>query len=101
MLKIMCHRACAALALATAPLFAASAGQSTASQISAAQEPAVKLERFEVRTDRAEDDAYRVSRSATATKTETILLDIPEAITVVKRQQLDDQQMSSLGDVIR
>ncbi len=37
----------------------------------------------------------------TATKTDTPLIDIPQSITVVTREQLDDQSHRSLGDVLR
>jgi catecholate siderophore receptor len=37
----------------------------------------------------------------TATKTDTPLIDIPQTITVVTREQLDDQSHRSLGDVLR
>lgn len=44
---------------------------------------------------------YVAVNSVTATKTDTPLLDIPQSVTVVTRQQLDDQAAHSVGDVLR
>ncbi|HYE47412.1 MAG TPA: TonB-dependent siderophore receptor [Caulobacter sp.] len=44
---------------------------------------------------------YVAVDSVTATKTDTPLLDIPQSINVVTREQLDDQALYSLGDVLR
>lgn len=46
-------------------------------------------------------DGYVASNSVTATKTDTPLLDIPQTINVVTREQLDDQSHHSLADVLR
>lgn len=46
-------------------------------------------------------DGYVASNSVTATKTDTPLLDIPQTINVVTREQLDDQAHHSLTDVLR
>ncbi len=46
-------------------------------------------------------DGYVASNSVTATKTDTPLLDVPQTINVVTREQLDDQAHHSLGDVLR
>jgi len=43
---------------------------------------------------------YRATRSATGTKTDTALRDIPQSIQVVSRQVLDDQQVNNLGDAL-
>ncbi len=50
-------------------------------------------------TGRATD--YVASSIDTATKTDTPLVDIPQTITVITREQLDDQAHRSLGDVLR
>lgn len=39
--------------------------------------------------------------SATATKTDTPLIDVPQTINVVTREQLDDQAQHSIADVLR
>lgn len=44
---------------------------------------------------------YQVPAITTATKTATLLRDVPQSITVVTQEQIKDQQMTSIGDVIR
>jgi catecholate siderophore receptor len=46
-------------------------------------------------------DGYVASNSITATKTDTPLIDVPQTINVVTREQLEDQAHHSLGDVLR
>ncbi len=46
-------------------------------------------------------DGYLATNSVTATKTDTPLMDIPQTINVVTRDQLDDQAHHSLGDILR
>lgn len=46
-------------------------------------------------------DGYVASNSVTATKTDTALIDIPQTINIVTRQQLEDQAHHSLADVLR
>lgn len=46
-------------------------------------------------------EGYVATNSVTATKTDTPLIDIPQTINVVTREQLDDQAHHSLGDVLR
>jgi len=55
----------------------------------------------EVKIVGAADQGYAAAASATATKTDTPLLDTPQAITVVTRQLIEDQAMQSMADVIR
>ena len=45
-------------------------------------------------------DAYGVSAVNTATKTLTPLRDIPQSISVVTKEQIRDQSMSSIADVV-
>lgn len=45
--------------------------------------------------------SYRVLRTATGTRTDTPLRDIPQSISVITRDLIADQQMSSLADVVR
>lgn len=65
-----------------------------------------------VAEEAAEDDArtilvigkstgYAATDSVTATKTDTPLIDVPQTISVVTRQQLDDQAQHSIADVLR
>lgn len=60
-----------------------------------------KLDPYEVRSDRARDENYKADRTRTATKTDTPLQDVPQSISVMTQEQIQDQQMTSLGDVVR
>ncbi|WP_298746394.1 TonB-dependent siderophore receptor [uncultured Brevundimonas sp.] len=44
---------------------------------------------------------YVAVNSVTATKTDTPLLDVPQSVNVVTREQLDDQALRSLGELLR
>src|SRR5262249_16775555 len=44
---------------------------------------------------------YRTLTVSSATKTLTPLRDVPQSITVVTQEQIRDQQLMSLGDVVR
>lgn len=44
---------------------------------------------------------YVATRSTTATKTDTPLLDVPQSVSVVTREQIKDQSMRSMADVLR
>ena len=44
---------------------------------------------------------YKVPAISTATKTPTPLLDVPQSVTVVTRELIKDQMMTSMGDVMR
>ena len=46
-------------------------------------------------------DGYLATNSVTATKTDTPLIDIPQTINVVTRDQLDDQAHHSLAEILR
>jgi catecholate siderophore receptor len=46
-------------------------------------------------------EGYVATNSVTATKTDTPLIDIPQTINVVTREQLEDQAHRSLADVLR
>lgn len=46
-------------------------------------------------------DGYLAGNSVTATKTDTPLLDVPQTISVVTRERLDDQASRSIADVLR
>ena len=48
-----------------------------------------------------ESDGYLIDRSRSATKTDTALLDVPQAVSVVTRDLMQDQAMQSLMDVAR
>jgi catecholate siderophore receptor len=48
-----------------------------------------------------QSDGYLATNSVTATKTDTPLINIPQTINVVTRDQLDDQAHHSLADILR
>lgn len=49
----------------------------------------------------SEKQSYSIQRSGTATKTDTALVDVPQAVSVITRELIDDQAMRSIGDVTR
>ncbi len=46
-------------------------------------------------------DRYRTVQTSSATKTKTPLIDVPQAVTVLTRQQIDDQAIRSVADLVR
>ena len=46
-------------------------------------------------------DSYAAKRSATATKTDTDLIDVPQSVSVVTAKQIRDQAMHSMSNVLR
>jgi catecholate siderophore receptor len=61
----------------------------------------IRLDKMEVWGERMGDGHNKTTRSSTATKTDTKLIDVPQSLTVVTEEQIRDQQMTSLGDVVR
>ena len=57
-----------------------------------------KIEHIEVK---GEVQSYAVEAISTATKTNTLLRDIPQAITVLTEEQIDDQAMQNMADLVR
>jgi catecholate siderophore receptor len=49
----------------------------------------------------ASDQGYAQTSTATATKTDTLLRDTPQAITVITRELINDQAMTSMADALR
>lgn len=47
------------------------------------------------------ETGYKVSESLSATRTNTPLIDVPQAINVVSVKQIEDQAVNSIGDAIR
>lgn len=47
------------------------------------------------------DAGYRATETGTATRTDTPLLDVPQSITVLTRDRLDDQAILSIADALR
>lgn len=84
-------------------LFTASLGLSKAEVTPSYLLPAteiIHLQKFEVSGAKS-DGSYAIQRSVTATKTDTALVDVPQAISVITRELIDDQAMRSIGDVTR
>ncbi len=48
-----------------------------------------------------ETDGYLADRSRTATRTDTPLIDVPQSVSIVTRDLIQDQSMQSLADVAR
>ncbi|MDO8651889.1 MAG: TonB-dependent siderophore receptor [Undibacterium sp.] len=55
----------------------------------------------EIKIMGAAEPAYSVKRSASATKTDTLLRDTPQAVTVITKDLIRDQAMQSIADAIR
>lgn len=46
-------------------------------------------------------EGYAIDATHTATKTDTALIDVPQTVNVLSREQLDDQGVEQLGDALR
>ena len=81
-----------ALACGAAPAFAAetAAADAVASADASADQIVVTGERV----------PYGVKATSTATKTPTDIRNVPQALTVVTKAQIDDQQLRSVGDLL-
>jgi len=88
--------ALACTALAAAPLSRAS---TTPSYLPPSDE-VLQLAKLEI-NGHSEKQSYSIQRSGTATKTDTALVDVPQAVSVITRELIDDQAMRSIGDVTR
>ncbi|MEN5083680.1 TonB-dependent siderophore receptor [Bosea sp. TWI1241] len=64
---------------------------------------AIGLDTIEVQGERASGpvQGYVARRSDTATKTDTPIMETPQSITVVTRDQIDDQAAQSVGQALR
>ncbi|MGE0667773.1 MAG: TonB-dependent receptor [Sphingomonadales bacterium] len=47
------------------------------------------------------DTGYKATRTVTATKTDTDLLDVPQSVSVVNQDQIRDQAIASMADAVR
>lgn len=63
-------------------------------------EDVLHLDKIQV-SGHGENDSYTVQRSITATKTDTALVDVPQSISIITRELIDDQAMRGIGDVTR
>lgn len=64
-----------------------------------AEKEAVDLDTVRVRGER--QSGYAAERSTSATKTDTALQDVPQAITVITGQQMRDQAVQGMADAVR
>lgn len=64
---------------------------------------AISLDTIQVQGEQAGGpvNGYVARRSDTATKTDTPLIETPQSVTVVTRQQMDDQAAQSVGQALR
>src|SRR3954452_17801121 len=46
-------------------------------------------------------DSYTIGETSSATRTPTDLKDVPQAISIVTEEQIDDQALRSVGDLLR
>jgi catecholate siderophore receptor len=60
----------------------------------------LQLDRVKV-VGRVAKNTYAVERSLSATKTDTALVDVPQSVTVVTRELIDDQAMRGISDLTR
>ncbi len=93
--------ALALVAAISAPAWAAPAADADASASAAAAEKSpTTLDTVEVKGVRP-PEGYAPKRSTTATRTDTPLLDVPQAITVIGQQQIRDLAIQSMSDAVR
>jgi len=97
--RLPTRRLSLALALAlSAPAFAADAGTTSADD--PGQRKPADLDKVEVVAQRYLPD-YATRKTRSATRTDTPLLDVPQAVTVVTDKLIADQAMTSLSDTFR
>jgi catecholate siderophore receptor len=92
--RLLLFSSAAALACGAAPVHAAEAAAADASGDSGAADAAEPI------VITGQQVKYGVKATATATKTETDVKDIPQALTTVTAQQIEDQQLRSVGDLL-
>jgi catecholate siderophore receptor len=71
----------------------------TAAQAQRVTEEPKTLPKISVEADESEEYGARASR--VATKTDTPLLDVPQSISIVTSELIEDLDMRSMGDVVR
>lgn len=73
--------------------------------VKAAESEAVELQEIKVTAEKKSDTrpvkGYNAKRSTTATRTDTELVNVPQAITVITRDFMRDQSMQSIADAVR
>ncbi|MFN4311557.1 MAG: TonB-dependent siderophore receptor [Ferrovibrio sp.] len=98
----MSHRAFRLLVVISVAWLPVTAAAQTAPTVDApTQLPSIQVEGQTVEeTADGPVAGYRATRSATGTKTDTPLKDVPQAVNVVPRQVIEDQQANRLTDVL-
>lgn len=75
------------------------------SSVNAAEKNIVELEEVQVIEKKQSDTkpvkGYRTARTTTATRTDTDLVNVPQAVTVITRDFMNDQSMQSIADAVR
>jgi catecholate siderophore receptor len=75
------------------------------SSLAAAETSPQELKEVEVTAEKESDTkpvkGYQAKRSTTATRTDSELVDVPQAITVITRDFIQDQSMQSIADAVR
>jgi len=86
----------------TFAVLSASIGQADAEPLKVA---ALNIDKVEVAAKRISDTkpvkGYQAKRSSTATKTDTLLIDVPQSVSVVTQEQMSDQSVQSMSDAVR
>lgn len=75
--------------------------QTQSEQEQKSAQEAVRIEETRVTAERAQERGDGVKNAASATKTDTSLLETPQAVSVVPRALLDDQGARKLDDVLK
>jgi catecholate siderophore receptor len=88
-----------ALSAALATLLNAPAHAANAMDMPAVEKEALDLDTIRVRGQRL--NTYQADRSTSATRTDTALQDVPQAITVVTEKQMRDQAVQGMADAVR
>jgi catecholate siderophore receptor len=89
----------AALSAVLITLIASPAHAASAMDMPAAEKEAVDLDAVHVRGQRL--STYQADRSTSATRTDTPLRDVPQAITVVTEQQMRDRAVQGMAEAVR
>jgi catecholate siderophore receptor len=86
----------------TFAVLSASFAQTNAEDLKVA---ALNINRVEVAAKRISDTkpvkGYQATKSSTATKTDTPLMDVPQSVSVITQEQINDQSVQSMSDAVR
>ncbi|MEO1310685.1 MAG: TonB-dependent siderophore receptor [Pseudomonadota bacterium] len=81
--------------------FASAAAVVVASSAFAHEAPAASDPILKVDDRIVVEGEYRPRETSTAMKTPTLLIDIPQSLSIFSREQIDDQALRDIGDVLR